>query len=165
MDNKYYTPELEEFHVGFECETKAIDKRPGIIFSDISLYEWRKHKIVEEDFGNHNLCMGVINNIVNGDNEFRVKYLDKEDIESLGFNNNDIRLKDHIKPKTHLFKILKDNTIYTINWYWDMLREERENLIRIFIGDLHNYPYTEIFRGEIKNKSELKKLLTQLGIK
>jgi hypothetical protein len=68
MENKYYTPTIEEFHVGFEYE-------------DGSLYgknEWTKlivstqHSLEETEY-------------ILQTNRIRVKYLDSSDIESLGF--------------------------------------------------------------------------------
>lgn len=85
LREKYYTPELSEFYVGFECETRAIDRRPSMTFLDLGVYEWRKMTVELDSFGSHDLCMGEIDSLVNGDNEFRVKYLDQEDLESLGF--------------------------------------------------------------------------------
>ncbi len=89
----------------------------------------------------------------------RVKYLDREDIESLGFSN-----KKHKEiPNKFKYYLVDKNDVFCISPYWHMARE-RENLVRIYKGKLHRYPYTEIFRGNIKNKSELKKILKQLGI-
>ena len=54
--------------------------------------------------------------------------------------------------------------IYQISPYFSFRREERENVVRIYKGELHRYPYQEIFRGDIKNLSELKKVLEMLGM-
>ncbi len=134
--NKYYIPETDEFNTSFLWEVrdgKNWFSREGY---PLQLFELLKN------------------------NEIRVKYLDREDIESLGFTDKDL----NIPTKFSFYKKVKDNKIYEIKTYWDMVKNERENLIRIFKGTLHNYPYTEIFRGNIKNKSELKKLMNQLGI-
>ena len=71
-ENKYYTPEIEEFHVGFEYERMNGDKFEK---SSINIYD-------------------MISNINGDENEIeeihkkfrtvRVKCLDKEDIESFG---------------------------------------------------------------------------------
>lgn len=141
QQSKYYVPDITEFHVGFEFEIE-------------DHAHWRKGDFHELDLYKRF-----------DDYYLRVKYLDKEDIESLGFNDgSSYKLDNHIKPKYSFFKITDNDIIYVIQVYWDMLRDERENLVRIFKGKLHKYPYTEIFRGDIKNKSELKKLLKQLNI-
>lgn len=70
ITSKYYTPEIEEFHVGFECEYKSTINN--------NTY-WTSLKLEKEHFSDDHYY-----------NPFRlflrVKYLDKEDIESLGFN-------------------------------------------------------------------------------
>jgi hypothetical protein len=68
MDNKYYTPKVEEFHVGFNYELLILD--------DI---QWWKETIVRKD--NRFDCFDDYLN----EKRIRIKYLDKEDIESLGF--------------------------------------------------------------------------------
>lgn len=78
-------------------------------------------------------------------NPVRVKYLDKDDIESFGFG-------DYIPPHEY------DHT-WTLNNY--VLQVWFNNTIpHIRIKNLH----VMIFDGHIKNKSEFKKLLKQLNI-
>ena len=76
--NKYYTPELEEFHVGFEYEYFTKDW----VGKDYT-HTWVKLKFNQkEDYGND------LDNMVYfiETEQVRVKYLDREDIESLGFD-------------------------------------------------------------------------------
>jgi hypothetical protein len=145
MQNKYYTPELEEFHFGFEYEYKDGNHWRTCIADEITYQQ--------TDFGNRSeiyhmypernpFFIGLSNDINSPYNRFRVKYLDKEDIESLGF------VKDRIGSGFN-----KDGC--TI-WLYD------NNYIGITPTEIHGeQPY---FRGTIKNKSELKKLLKQLSI-
>ena len=145
---KYYTPELEEFHVGFEFEyNKGGDN-------------WVKHTSGNHDFRDGIIDVGVgetddalYNPFHMGisEREFRVKHLDREDIESLGWVSGES---------------------YGMSCY---LRTD-ENGVAIIDGyqlDFHSWELVEIyqestsdlkFSGTIKNKSELKKLLKQLGI-
>jgi hypothetical protein len=68
-DNKYYIPQIEEFHIGFEYERKYI-----------SFEEWKKEiYLLHYDCNLNKLNVRII------DGEIRVKYLDQSDIESLGF--------------------------------------------------------------------------------
>ena len=97
-----------------------------------------------------NLLHFIVNNRV------RVKYLDQEDIEDLGFisYSSDINFK-HIAE----YRGLVDQKIMIV----------RRQTILICIGDYKesndNYDnYKTIFTGYIKNKSELIKLLKQLDI-
>lgn len=121
---KYYTPALDEFYPGFEYETiylKSVWTKECLRFMDAGWF-----------------FESYINDAV--ETEFRVKYLDQEDIEECGF----VKLKDKdyvfCKGSKNLF-IQPNNTI---------------KITSIF----HN----TLFEGTIKNKSELKKLLKQLNI-
>lgn len=64
MENRYYTPALEEFHIGFEYEQK-IDQE-----------NW-KYRLIEGRYDLFDACMNIS----------RVKYLDQSDIESFGFEH------------------------------------------------------------------------------
>lgn len=129
MENKYYTPEISEFHVGFEYEIYV----PG---TDTE-YTKKIFTLTE---------VGFIQNVYDQNLQegwFRVKYLDKEDIESLDW-------------KSGLFQGLNEDsfTYQDYQLYW-----QDNQFIQIY-----NFDAKIIFEGIIKNKSELKKLLTQLEI-
>jgi hypothetical protein len=156
MKSKYYTPEIEEFCIGFEYEVleKAVPYDPNVMYliPPLEIDTWFKFTFPDPYVGWN--APKILQR------EVRVKYLDKEDIESLGFTDKDL----NVPTKFSFYKKADNNIVYEIKTYWDMDGTKRENLIRIFKGTLHNYPYTEIFRGNIKNKSELIKLLKQLEI-
>lgn len=138
-NNKYYTPTIEEFHVGFEYTKKElIDK------------------------GHNNTKLFINEDLIKSHfttDDIRVKYLDKEDIESLGWEFTgktiDIWFKKegifHAISGGHKFTEYKlhyglhDHCLY-INAYFGGTDEGR------------------LFEGIIKNKSELKRLMKQLGI-
>jgi len=136
MKNKYYTPEIEEFHVGFEYE-RCDDG-----------YNWIKdtYPRAAEHIRLKNLIPCT-----------RVKYLDREDIESLGFvcHATDERVfhnKNGIIINTEWGSPVKQGiTLAIVSPVFD---ESKRNIIQ------EHY----LFNGTIKNKSELKKLLKQLGI-
>jgi hypothetical protein len=119
---KYYTPIIEEFHVGFEYET-------------LSENEWVSVKVAS----NPNQFERIIKFIP--DNKIRVKYLDKEDIESLG----------GIQTKL------------PYHWEFDLYRLIKRDQPHQYIIESMRYQ-DQVFVGIIKNKSELKKLLTQINI-
>lgn len=124
--DKYYTPEIEDFYVGFEFEENQID-------SNWKSYGWEK-KVVTVDFNFKSTSeyIGLC----------RVKYLDKSDIESLGWKlKTDLYVKDNLTLQVH-----KDSI--TIKYYDNFNNELR----------------TKVEQINIKNKSELIKLLKQLGI-
>ena len=127
MENKYYLPKIEELHVGFECE---IDQ------SEINKnFKWCEY-VIGTDYENITIARAISEVNKNG---IRVKYLDRQDIESFGF-----KLFENMPSRFHYNKYELDA---------DYL-----NVIRI------EYDCNYIFKGRIKNKSELKKLLIQLEI-
>ena len=78
--DKYYTPELEEFHQGFEYEiwlnsAYTPEKYIKKIFEFVD-----KNNIWDDDITNLLACA------YNGGDTLRVKYLDQEDIKSLGWS-------------------------------------------------------------------------------
>lgn len=128
-ENKYYTPEISEFHVGFECEvyhhyseSEGFDKE---VYDELTpiWYNRVKYKLV------------------------MVKYLDREDIESLGWEFQ----KQY--PGLEEINFEKDDLILD----YDL----ESNYLRIYWtgqGDVTR------FSGFIKNKSELRRLMGWLGI-
>jgi hypothetical protein len=140
MENiEYYTPIIEEFHVGFEFLVP-------IYGSD---------KFVEETF-----MLKSIENLFDKDENgkfnlpdcFRVKYLDREDIESLGWE------PDTSSGDFTMYHLNSSNK-YDYSLSFNGGYKRTENLI-ITIKYYDNI----LFKGTIKNKSELNKLMEQLGI-
>jgi hypothetical protein len=139
MNNKYYLPDIDEFRVGFEFEGKDTS-------CDITGHLWKPSQIhVPEQMFNVTRWVD--------DEEVRVKYLDKEDIEDLGFlpmipvN----ALDDYIPTQW--------NTD-TLNNGWQLQQLSNRNY-QINYGMYNtNKVY---FEGEIKNKSELIRILNRIG--
>lgn len=75
-DSRYYTPDVTEFHVGFEFEFHS-DKR-----------EWKK--FVFDLFK----PMAVLQNVVDNSEMFRVKYLDEADLVELGWVDSKLGYKN-----------------------------------------------------------------------
>jgi len=150
---EHYTPTIEEFHEGFEYEyfdggatmsgvnewrSSVFDLRTAGCFDDGFMIEW----YIDKQY-----C--------------RVKSLDHDDIVSLGFDLES-QFSDGANTKNY-------ETIYVRN----------ENVVRYRIsltshghlsisGWFHDNPKQPItktlFRGYVKNKSELVRLLAQTGI-
>ena len=133
VDNKYYTPTIEEFHVGFEFEVNYTDEG------------WTKEVF----------CSGEGRNIdsvsklkaflgrAKFKEAYRVKHLDREDIESLGF----------------VFKGGDTHLTYHYGGY-AITHTPSNNKINIYYYDGSEF----VNAITIKNKSELKRLLKQLNI-
>ena len=145
MENKYYTPSIEEFFVGFECEWQSKIRRESWNkqICDVDLiniaYDSFEHSDIEEPFNE----------------QFRVKYLDSSDIEELGFKLafSDIGIECW---KLGNFELRTD---VDLGAYIDS-----GNLYSIFYNP-YGKQYNCVFSGIIKNKSELKKVLNMLNIK
>ena len=171
MENKYYTPTIEEFCVGFEYERMNGDK-------------WCKDIISPND-----LCSGrdglenEFEEIYRKLRDVRVKYLDKEDIESLGFKksgkNQWVGYEDYFSgnvsgeygyflyvtihyPVLYVkSKRLEDNLFKIIVHRHYVSNEDETSSINY---SLDNNESEIVFKGTIKNKHELKRVLTMLGI-
>lgn len=149
MENKYYTPSLEEFHVGFEYEFKH---------SDYPESNWVKYStpVTNSDLEN---C--PFNNVEFS--EYRVKYLDKEDIENLGFKCTEtfcpfMGTKLECKLNVEVgFNTGKNVTIE----FWE--KRPFQIYIKTEIYSSYGNP-VDTGRYIIKNKTELKKLLKQKEI-
>ncbi len=141
-NNKYYTPELSEFHVGFEFETNYMQK------------EWVKEKLEFDDFGFYSSTWEVDS----CPTEFRVKRLDYEDIESFGIL---YRGKTNSIINVDVFVLLTPEKRFTLKINFPISKVE------ITVEDAIYEPNNKntLFLGIIKNISELKKLIVQLNIK
>lgn len=135
--NKFYVPSVEEFHIGFEIEW-------------LHHTDWIKvHFMSPGMFG-----FDDVDDLVK---QTRVKYLDNSDIESLGFE----------KPKYIVSRSVpyyKDNETRLTH-----IPNEGYEIATRMKGpkgsDRNKAPWhIKIYCMDIKNKSELKKILTQIGI-
>lgn len=166
-ESKYYTPDITEFHVGFEYE-----------YRNEPYKRWKK---------------GVFNDgeSIEQFDEYRIKHLDKSDILSLGFKIKDFKyydtryihngynigfkrenfLNENIKGvyakfiKSHMGGNygLADEYIYIKHLPWNENQNRYGIYKLLYYGD-SSAGNTQLFYGTIKNKSELKKLLTQIGV-
>lgn len=148
MENKYYTPEIEEFHDGFEYEFKS-----GFFDGTVKTKEqfdeseWKTDTFEGHDFA-------YLYRALNGRNAesglcgIRVKYLDREDIEGLGWEYDSDTSSGNISfnhPKKKIELIFFPKT--------RMVGFFKGRVASGFMGSMY-----------VKNKSELKRLLKQLGI-
>ena len=142
-NDKYYTPDISEFYEGFEFEE--------LIENDDETEEWYQVVYHTNDFITDDGWIIQSPIYDRGIEDWiRVKYLDKEDIESLGFEHDQTT-----KDGSYFYKgsLIDDNQ-------WSLCK----NGLSIDIYDINNKSDFR-FNGTIKNKSELKRLLKQLNIK
>lgn len=160
--NKHYVPKIEEFHTGFECE---VNFKPRLRDLDsLDIYNFHRIKLIKGLRGIH--WEKFID-----EKRVRVKYLDKEDIESFGFKPTSERAKDimfayvtkmvGVIPQEYY---LIDRPYYLSEDKW--IEKNWKNKVKITHCYIHansDVRY-QIFDGIIENKSELKIILTQIGV-
>lgn len=134
MKNKYYTPSIDEFYLGFEYYFKNSNEQPPSYYS-------------YEEFGRYETLDELEDQILN--DNIKVKYLDQNDIESLGWGQDDYDGTIFYKEKyTLIFNIF----------------DFQESFGCVILETIDLKECT-IFSGYIKNKNELKKLMKQIGTK
>jgi hypothetical protein len=146
--DKYYTPDITEFHIGFEFESNYT------LFSKDR--EWTKHTLDHNDgwFWEEWYVDAM-------PTEFRVKHLDQEDIESLGFKKEEYSMD----IDDEILCIISVIYIAYLNKDEKWCVCEMDNGDLYISGSMTDNPKIQPvrFRGKIKNKSELKRILKQIG--
>lgn len=127
-ENKYYTPEVEDLYIGYIYEVKCIGKP----IDDYEALHWKIYTITKEDLFEWPI-----------DYEFRTKYLDKEDVESLGW-----KLEEVLTGNTSRFKYNDVLLVFNIS----------NQRVRI------NHLSITKFDGQCKSINELKKIMKWLNI-
>ena len=166
QDNKYYTPDIQDLYVGYECE----------------LYGQSTSKLIRQvEWYNFIFSSGNINKInkLISSKEIRTKYLDKTDIESLGwiYNPNKEKYTNVIPDPNNPYKqrlwfkrneIDKQCSEDKNDWYNltnELLFTDGPWGIQIYII-IEEAPshYRSSFAGKCKSINELKKIMTWLNI-
>ena len=132
----HYTPDIEEFHIGFEYE-----KNDGEAWCKTIVKGYKQIRNAE---------------ILIEQNSTRVKYLDKEDIESLRWIDGEAKgLGGYIIDVT--------NEEIHHGFYQMYIHDNRDK--GFWFVQIHDFINTDyLFQGTIKNKSELARVMKQLGI-
>jgi len=148
---KYYTPEIEEFYVGFECELIDNDKT----------HKWSPIKCREE----------TLYDVQSSHYNARVKYLDKEDIESLGWIKGYKADLDNYETKEHscnsfeyIIKGIDTKHFSSRPVDYKLNFVDNEHTIKIQFYERNYFEWFPCFEGVIKNKSELQKIMKMLEI-
>lgn len=143
---KYYTPSIEEFHVGFEYEIFNFEQGWIKAYLNDDMYLDGISKVLLSM--KRCLIAGILFEMPGS---IRVKHLDSSDIESFGF--------EYIITKS-LYGVfsLKEGKAYQVFFHGDYPCNNKR-YIQIING-LNEV----LFAGIIKNKSEFSRLLKQLSI-
>lgn len=160
MEAIYYTPRDEEFHLGFEFEVK---KGSGLISNAYYTegQQWKQTVVQQGDFFN------TIN-----PEHIRVKRLDQVDLEDLGFSKRprgtwagfiDYKYNGLIDGETDYF-LRASIHIPVMDDRWRIVLHRNLNDDSNIDKNISESESAIVFEGRIKNKSELKRLMVQLGI-
>jgi len=146
---EFYTPNLEEFHVGFEYD--ALDGFLDGTLKSTSDYrnsKWNKNIVTNlNDLPFIDRALTGMN-AENGLKGITVKNLDRDDIEDLGWS-----LNQSTPDGSKCYKLL-DYILYFL-----------PKLKRVCLKKFNEEGNTDVlFYGNLKNKSELRKLMQQIGI-
>jgi hypothetical protein len=180
MMSKYYTPNIEEFHVGFRYEYAEWWQR-DITFVDYhtrteeSRLMWEERKIksnyTSDGFFKRTVTVDDLSElkqrgldaqqtfekIVAGLNEVtpsvRVKYLDKEDIEELRWESSGIKSFKLVKT-IELDNNYSHKMEFTLSW-----GDFEKSIIEILDSNGNI-----LFYGRVNNYNELKKIMKWTGI-
>lgn len=173
MENKYYQPELSELHVGLECVYTTLNNG----FIDQGGFLNPTHHTADDLFVGDLESWDLMHliDLFQGDanEQVRVRHLEKEDIESLNYVKNDrstwVGWNDYVcqdlLPGSYAYYInasihvprMGDMYKIYVHRYWGLGGRNLEE-------DLEEGESKKVYEGNIKNKSELKKLLKMLNI-
>lgn len=151
-EKKYYEPTVEEFHVGFDFECHIGN---GLIPKQLyeEGQEWKATAWQVGDFFKTDKPKGL-----------RVKHLDREDVEDLGWT---FLHKDHFGHDEFVFKTTTPDSMDTPETTYRLWLSQYCLFLSIEIGSTSYGGETKPMDCQkfiIKNKSELKRLMAQLGI-
>ena len=163
---KYYTPEIEEFHVRFELDVFEMPFKFGATEKDRT---WNKGSLdTDRHFQERNWTF--IEDYIKKDN-IRVKHLDREDIESLEYEAD----KDWVEKDRQLYhkvvsyrgedKVCSVLCVPKTNWIVIFMNTEG---FGSYVIELPENKLTvtgsTLFCGEIRNLSEFKRILKQIKV-
>ena len=187
QQNKYYTPDISELHVGWEGEACFVSSCGWIMIDfnkdgsgSLELHEpedkeaakfWSKFWLIEKEslFTDNNTRNHETALMLLKDNRLRGKYLDQSDIESLGWENCR-KLTDWFGKNDKPNQVGFDMQNMMLGYDYD------SHILAITVTDptksedgkteVYDYPKNvKWFRGECKSINELRKLMEWLNIK
>jgi len=158
-EHDYYYPVRKEFYIGFECE--CFYKFPG---------KWMPITIDEQNFSIQSEDGDYDDDYIFAEkNEFRVKLLDKEDIESFKweFKREFTRDKTYngLYPTKEEYEFGDTCSDKDSGWLEHYPESHKIRITTTDEGFNQDGPnYSVKFNGTILNKSELKDIMTKIGL-
>jgi hypothetical protein len=128
MENRYYTPDLKSLFVGYEAVLRLADTPEG-----------SEHKLLIDEYSIKDFKQGLI--------PLQTKYLDKSDIESLGWEYNE-------KEKTYS----KHFSGYCESFTYTLKHIEHQKAIKIkltYVSPEESFKNKTYFKGKCPSINEL----------
>jgi len=161
MENKYYTPSLEEIHIGIECEFTTCEGAFKCNITD-DIYTGELDIVQIQD-----LFDFYSRGVMDIEEMIRIKHLTQEDIETLGFKLKSRSIDDWYEanplemPES---KIRDYFGHYAFKLFLNYgFRDSRLKIKADFTGEDWDKA-DSMFEGECKNKTELIKILKQIKV-
>lgn len=156
---KFYIPNLSEFYYGFLFE--FFNSKEHLYFSVFEENTWNTIEMGNGllfDLSNvHRLLL---------DKQIRVKYLDREDIESCGWKYGGTnKIRNWYDGNEAWFNNTVPTSVSGRYFSIQLIHDSHYNGIIIKATTNSGAQAECFFEGTIKNKSELQKLMSQLNIK
>jgi len=157
MVEKYYTPELHEFHFGFEFEylhPLSVAKTTN----EWQAYDWRSQMATVTlhpsgiSIGGFSIKQECL----------RVKCLDKEDTEECGWDIAGEGYNGHSSTQPTTFKYTKPTVYRGLKTQVTLIHNIVTKWCCVSVNS--NMEDKTLFAGYIKNKSELKKIMKMINI-
>lgn len=155
MESKYFTPDIEDFHVGYECE--IYDQSTSKLIKKV---EWHT---VKTHLGNSEIGKNVaINQVLKyiKQNKLRVPYLTKEQIEAEGWERLEFEREELYGYKKANYFLVFNEKVKTIN----IILQDPSKESEISWG-LQTSPERFKFFCECKSINELRTICKLLNIK
>lgn len=158
MENKYYTPEKEDIKIGDSIE--IYEQATGKMIRDV---KWHSVKVVvgNSEYG-ESISINQIPKLLKQD-KVRVKLIDKKDIESFGWSQENILIEDD--DGNDLFCSGFSKSIDENHWYELVLQDNYKILVQYkwYRNSVAQLCRT-VYYGTCKSKNELITIQKLLGI-
>lgn len=154
MNSKYYTPTLEEFHAGFRYESYSVSTYDGNTMS----HNWEP-RIFKDG---HKIYAG---NDVLIPETCRVKFLDQQDIEELGWNYSGRTTELWFKiPDVDIQPFNLTYRSFMLSYSLDDYRCQIAGYEWTDCRSMNNNEGEVLFLGKVKNYNQLKQIMEWITI-
>ena len=136
--DKYFTPDISDIRVGYECETRQADK-------------WKFYRVPYNDCLSDYIDMEGV----------RVPYLTKEQIEAEGWVHTGGQLQSESRQDFEIIKSPHGHLELSYTQYNNNLTINQRNHVRDNSG---NYVLNSIFRGKCKDINTFRWICKLIGV-